>query len=111
LRAGDPGKSATSMFSIPQLAGLLTLESIRVETEKYYDENGAVQNIIPAGDIYGFYAQNGGSRYDPSNLKTFTSGDWRVFTRQLEAVTLVTVSHYSDIVCTDKNGLVRMEIL
>jgi len=111
LRAGGAGTSPTALFTLQQLADLVTLDNIRAVTERYYDEGGVSRGLIPAGDVYGFYAQNGGGRYDPSNLKTFTTDGWRVFQRELESVVLVTVSHYSNIVCTDKNGLVWMEIV
>jgi len=111
LRGGGAGTAPTALFTLPQLADLLILDNIRAVTEKYYDDEGASRDIIPAGEVYGFYAQNGGSRYDPSNLKRFTTDGWRVFQRELESVVLVTVSHYSNIVCTDKNGLVRMEVV
>ena len=110
LRAGDPSKGATSMLTLDQLAGLIGLESIRSEKIVYLDNDGASKNLIPGNKVYGFHQPTGGTRYDASNIKRFTTGGWRVFERELEALVLVTVSHYSDIVMLDKEGLVVMEV-
>jgi hypothetical protein len=110
LRAGDPGKGATSLLTLEQLAGLLGLESCRADRAVYLDKDGAAHSVIPAAKVYGFFQPAGGTRYDASNLKRFTHGGWRVFERELESVVLVTVSHYSEIVCLDAEGLASLAI-
>ena len=115
LRAGDPGKSATSLITLDQLAGLLMLESIRTSSEVYYSDKMTAKGIIDPTHIYGFNAQQGATRFDPSNLKRFVSrqggSPFQVFEQEVSSHLIdITVSHYSNIVCPDSSGLLWMTI-
>lgn len=115
LRSGTDGKAATSMFTLEQLASLLGVSQILTNSEIYYSSSSVSAPIVPKTKVYGFYAQDGATRYDPSNLKRFITpgaggGKFEVFIKEEAAFEEVTVSHYSDIVCTDASGMFKLTV-
>lgn len=115
LRSGDPGKAPTTMLTPDQLAALFNLESIRTSQEAYFSDAAASNGIINPKHIYGFNARSGATRFDPSNLKRFVSHEggspFQVYEQEVSSHVIdVTVSHYSNVVCTDASGLLWMTI-
>lgn len=115
LRSGTDGKAATSMFTQDQLAALLGVSKILTSSEIYYSSDTVSTPIVPKAKVYGFYAQDGATRYDPSNLKRFVTpgsggGAFEVFFKQEASYSEVTVGHYSELVCTDKSGMFKLTV-
>jgi len=115
LRSGDEGKSATALMTPAQLAALLAIEEIRLSHELYFTDNASSGGVINPAHIYGFNALRGATRFDPSNLKRFVTpaggSPFQVFEQEVSSHVIdITVSHYSNIVCTDATGLLWMTI-
>jgi hypothetical protein len=115
LRSGDEGKSATALMTPVQLAALLAIEEIRQSHELYFTDSAASSGVIDPTHIYGFNALKGATRFDPSNLKRFVTpaggSPFQVFEQEVSSHVIdITVSHYSNVVCTDASGLLWMKI-
>jgi len=115
LRSGDEGKAPTALMTPDQLTALLALERILISNEIYFTDSASSAGIINPAHIYGFNAMPGATRFDPSNLKRFVSkaqgSPFQVFEQEVSSHVIdITVSHYSNIVCTDATGLIWLEI-
>lgn len=91
-----------------EVSSTLFLEGLRVLSARYQSSASAKSAIL--GDmVYAFYAEDGNTREDPSNLKRFVTpteaGTYRVYVEEHAKYTDLSVEHYSSIVATSSLGV------
>ena len=97
-----------------QLAASLQVSSVRVSEARYQATVTAKQKIVTPLTVFGFYGQNVIDEEDPSTLKRFytptDAGMYRVYEREYEKYTDITVEHYSNVVATSTLGARRLTV-
>lgn len=98
-------------MSPEQMAGTLGVASARVIEARYQETvKAATKSKVLGAKVYGFFAQSGIGKDDPSNLKRFVSptaqgGQRAVYIEDHPKFVDITVEHYSNVVVTSAVGL------
>ena len=109
LRGSDKaGAFASGMMSYEDLAELLEVDKVIPLRARY--QSGANAKSKIAGSIaFSYYAQQGVTKDDPSNIKRFvtmtTQGVFRVYIEPVLKRTKIAVEHYSRIIATSTVGI------
>lgn len=103
--AQDNARSHASYAMTPeQLAGKLMVDSVTISKARYQTTTTAKGKVVTTNTVYEYYALGGAHKDEPSNIKRFVTpaggSDFRVYVREHEKFTDITVEHYSNIVIT-----------
>lgn len=103
------GGFANSGFTKEQLAGFLGVNEVRVSQELYQSSASAKTDVM-GNLLLTFYAQNGTTKDDPSDMKRFwtpcrTGGKVAVYRRDHDKYATLTVEHYSNCTVTSSTGM------
>ena len=96
----------------PEVARKLLADDAQVIRARYQNRDG--KNPIVPNAVYTYYAQNGVTKDEPSNLKRFvtlensTSGPFRVYVEEHAKYSDISVEHYSNIVVTSSLGIQKL---
>lgn len=110
LGLGDnAARHQTRNLTPAQLAMLVNAESIQISNYRYQSAAAAKSKLV-GNKVYTYYAKQGLSKDDPSNIKRFVTpvsggGVWRVYVEPLLKRTAVTVEHYSRLALTSSLGI------
>jgi hypothetical protein len=95
-----------------ELARRLFVDGVRVVSARY--TSGTARTSVLGGHVYAYYAQDGATRDEPSNIKRFVTpaggSDFRVYLENTSKYTDITVEHYSAIVITSTAGIRRLAV-
>lgn len=111
LRAQDAaGAMATSGFTPEQLAGFLGVDRVVKSRERFATTRKATSKTqVVNNKVFFYQAEPNASTDDISNIKRFVTpaGDmlYRVYREETAKFVVLTVEHYSDVVCTDTRGI------
>lgn len=108
-RSDKSGAFASGQMTPEQLAEYLGVERvIRLNTR--YQSSATARTKVLANDVFTYFARPGAMPDDPSNLKRFVSGgdDVKVFVEQRLKQVLVSVEHYSRIICASALGVRKL---
>ena len=94
------------------LAKRLFVDGVRVVSARY--TNSAVRDLVLGNNVYAYYAQDGATKDEPSNIKRFVTpaggSDFRVYVETNSKFTDISVEHYSSIVVTSTLGIRRLAV-
>lgn len=113
LRSSDKaGAFASAAISYDDLAESLEVDRV-VPVRARYQTGANTRGKIAGLVAYTYYAQNGLTKDDPSNVKRFVSmtpsGMYRVYIESILKRTKITVEHYSRTVITSALGIRKLE--
>ncbi len=108
------GALRLASLSPAELAAKLMLEGVRVAGARYQDAATTKAGIV-GSSVYAFYAQDGLTKDEPSNLKRFVTpaeggGNFRVYLEEHSKFTDLSVEHYSTIVATSTLGVAELAV-
>lgn len=110
-RPSSAGAFGTGNFTLDQLADYYGVDRVERLRTRHQSTSSAKAKIL-ANDVYCYYARPGMTVNDPSNIKRFVTptpgGPVRVYVEQRLKKTLVTVEHYSRMVCTSSLGIRKL---
>ncbi len=110
-RSDKAGAFATGAMTPEQLADYFNVERVVVMKARYQSSATAKAKIL-TNDVYAYFAQAGMMNDDPSNVKRFVTptdaGGLKVYVEQRLKKTLVSVEHYSRIVCASSLGIRKL---
>ena len=110
-RADNHGATVTGSMTPQQLAEYFNVERVVVMKTRFQSSGTAKAKIL-TNDVYAYYAAAGLMNDDPSNIKRFVTptgaGGLRVYIEQRLKKTLVSVEHYSRIVCASAVGIRKL---
>lgn len=110
-RPSSAGAFGTGAFTLDQLADYYGVDRVEHLRTRYQSTASAKSKIL-ANDVYCYYVRPGMSPNDPSNIKRFVTptagGPVRVYVTQKLKKTLVTVEHYSRMVCASTLGIRKL---
>jgi len=94
------------------LARRLFVDGVRVINARY--TSAAVRTPMLGNYVYAYFAQDGATKDEPSNIKRFVTpaggSDFRVYVEQSSKYTDISVEHYSAIVLTSALGIRRLAV-
>lgn len=107
-RSNTPGGYASSAMSDMQLAELYNVDNV-VKLRNRKQSTASAKAKILTNDVYCYYVSPGGTQEDPSNVKRFvTGGSLQVYVEQRLKKVLISVEHYSRLVCTSSVGIRKL---
>lgn len=97
------------------LARKLLVDDIRVMRARY-QANAKDKAHIVGNTVYAYFAQEGATKDEPSNIKRFltpceSNGPFRVYLEEHTKYTDLTVEHYSNIVVTSEIGIQKITVI
>ena len=97
-----------------ELAGKFLIDGCEVLSSRYQSGDSAKTQIL-GSTVYAFFAKNGASKDEPSNLKRFYTPSeegsaFRVYCDEHAKYTDITVEHYSSIVAASTLGVRKLAI-
>ncbi len=103
----------SSALAKDELANKFMLDSCEVVSSRYQTSSGK-ENLLGM-NVYAFFAQNGISKDEPSNLKRFYTpteegSNFRVYCDEYAKYTDISVEHYSSIVATSELGVRKLAV-
>jgi hypothetical protein len=97
-----------------ELARRLFVDGVRVVRARYTQSGAASRSAVLGNHVYAYYAQDGATKDEPSNIKRFVTpaggGDFRVYVETGSKFTDISVEHYSSIVVTSTLGIRRLAV-
>ncbi|MBN1404458.1 MAG: hypothetical protein JW942_08350 [Opitutales bacterium] len=106
------GAFHAATLSPEELARRLFVDGVKVVNARY--NSGSAKSPLLGNYLYAYYAQQGVSRDEPSNIKRFVTpaggSDFRVYVEQSSKYTDISVEHYSSIVLTSTLGIRRLAL-
>ncbi len=107
-----PYAGRAAQMTPEELAAKLGIEQIRILSARYQSSSSAKSKVLP--NILFFYAEDGLTKDEPSNIKRFItptdSGNYKVYIKEHEKFTDLTVEHYSQAIVTSSLGLMKSTI-
>ena len=112
LRSSDKaGAFASASISYPDLAEMLEVDRV-VPVRARYQTGANTRGQVAGLVAYTYFAQDGATKDDPSNLKRFTtmtpSGQYRVYIESILKRTKISVEHYSRTIITSALGIRKL---
>lgn len=110
----NAGAFRSAALTPKELSRKLLLKDVQVVDARY--QSSPTEKTHMAGkEVFAFYAQNGITKDEPSNLKRFVTptengSDFRVYIEDHAKFTDITVEHYSSIVITSDLGLRKLTV-
>lgn len=110
----NAGAFRSSDLNKSQLAGKLNVEGVEIASARYQTATDEQKVNLVGKEIYMYYALEGITKDEPSNIKRFytpaENSDFRVYLDEHAKYTDISVEHYSNIVITSSLGLEKITV-
>ena len=111
-RSNTPGGYGTGALNLEQLAAYFNVDRVVLMRARFQSSSTAKTKIL-TNDVYAYHAQPGLMNDDASNIKRFVTpagggGGVQVYIERRLKKWLVSVEHYSRILCTSSVGIRKL---